>query len=103
VILPVAIALALALMALFLPLGAPDDPQADLSANGHVALRLTILIGAVVTAALMGLMFHSHDSGVDDAVDAGLTEGENRPIQPWGEAETKPGPEAQSDGPGENR
>ncbi|MCF8479754.1 MAG: hypothetical protein K9H25_04935 [Rhodospirillum sp.] len=82
-VLPVVAAFALLLLSLFLPLGVPDGPHGELSLDGHVALRLTILIGAGVTVVLMRLMFLSHESGLDRDVDEGLSAKDGRPIRPW--------------------
>ncbi|WP_413206927.1 hypothetical protein [Rhodospirillum sp. A1_3_36] len=83
--LPVLAALVLLLASLFLHLGVPDGPHREMSLDGHIALRLTILIGALVTGGLMRLMFLSHESGVDREVDEGRSATDGRPIRPWEE------------------
>jgi hypothetical protein len=83
-ILPVLAALVLFLASLFFHLGVPDGPHGEMSLDGHVALRLTILIGALVTAVLMRLMFLSHESGLDREVDEGRSATDGQPIRPWG-------------------
>lgn len=58
-------------------------PEADLSVDGHIALRLGVLLGTVTYAGLMRLAFYSHESGLDDKVDHQLSAIDDTPIRAW--------------------
>ncbi len=58
-------------------------PDGHLSVDGHIALRLGVLLGTVTYAGLMRLAFYSHESGLDDKVDHRLSAIDGRPIRAW--------------------
>ncbi|MGB0695409.1 MAG: hypothetical protein ACPGOY_07145 [Rhodospirillaceae bacterium] len=71
-------AFGLAIAGMFWPVGGPG-----LTTDGHIALRLSIFIGGGVYVVLMVLLFISHSSGHDQAVDQSLSAEDGLPIRDW--------------------